>query len=54
MIDVQRDYMYQFIPRNETQTQEVDSVRLIKTNREFYVKLLTLYFKFWEGNLAEF
>ena len=57
MIDIQKDYMYQFIQADLEGLKgedAVDSVRLIKTNREFYVKLLTLFFKFWEGNKVSF
>jgi hypothetical protein len=34
--------------------ETVDSVRLIKTNKEFYVKLITLFLKFREGNSDKF
>jgi hypothetical protein len=32
----------------------VDSVRLIKTNKDFYVKLVVLFLKFREGNFDKF
>lgn len=34
--------------------ESVDSVRLIKTNNDFYIKLITLFLKFREGNLDKF
>jgi hypothetical protein len=49
--------MMQFVS-SDSQTmlddETVDSVRLIKTNKEFYVKLITLFLKFKEGNSDKF
>ena len=55
--DINKDYMMQFVS-SDSQTmlddETVDSVRLIKTNKEFYVKLITLFLKFKEGNSDKF
>lgn len=34
--------------------ESVDNVRLIKTNKDFYVKLVTLFLKFREGYANQF
>lgn len=57
MYDIAKDYMYQFVSSDSSHLlsdESVDNVRLLKTNKDFYVKIITLFLKFREGYLAEF
>lgn len=45
LFDVQKDYIYQF-SANPSRQEQVDNVRLIKTNKDFYNQIMLYFLKF--------